>query len=64
MNADAMESFYQHYFKVMEDAMYLRMEGHDSIRTKLRLLYNRARLRNHEVDILRGFLTKLEKKLK
>ena len=64
VNADAMESFYQHYFKVMEEAMYLRMEGHDSIRTKLRLLYNRARLRNHEVDILRGFLTKLEKKLK
>ena len=59
-----MESFYQHYFDVMEKALYLRLEGHDSIKTKIRIMYNRMRPKRHEIDILRGFLSKLEKKIK
>jgi tRNA (cytidine32/uridine32-2'-O)-methyltransferase len=59
-----MESFYQHYFKVMEEALYLRKEGHESIKTKIRIMYNRIRPKSFEIDILRGFLSKLEKKLK
>lgn len=64
VDAEKMESFYQHYFKVMEKALYLRKEGHESLKTKIRLMYNRTRLKRHELDILRGFLSKLEKKLK
>jgi len=64
VDAEKMESFYQHYFKVMEKALYLRKEGHESLKTKIRLMYNRTRLKKHEIDILRGFLSKLEKKLK
>jgi len=64
VNAEKMESFYQHYFEVMEKALYLRKEGHESLKTKIRLMYNRTRLKRHEIDILRGFLSKLEKKLK
>ncbi|VAW34043.1 tRNA (cytidine(32)/uridine(32)-2'-O)-methyltransferase [hydrothermal vent metagenome] len=63
VNAEVMESFYQHYFTVMEQALYLRKQGHESIKTKVRLMYNRTRLKRHEIDILRGFLSKLEKKL-
>ncbi len=63
VDAGKMESFYQHYFDVMEKALYLRKEGHDSIKTKIRIMYNRLRPKKHEIDILRGFLSKLEKKL-
>ncbi len=64
VTAEVLDSFYQHYFKVMEDALYLRKEGHDSLKSKIRLMYNRMRPKKYEVDILRGFLSKLEKKLK
>lgn len=64
LSSEAIESFYQHYFDVMEKALYLRPEGHESIKTKVRLMYNRMRPKKHEIDILRGFLSKLEKKLK
>lgn len=64
VDAKKMESFYQHYFKVMEKTLYLRKEGHESLKSKIRILYNRSRLKRHEIDILRGFLSKLEKKLK
>lgn len=64
VTAEKMESFYQHYFDVMEKALYLRKEGHESLKTKIRLMYNRTRLKRHEIDILRGFLSKLDKKLK
>ena len=64
VNAQKMESFFEHYFKVMEKALYLRKEGHESLKTKIRIMYNRIRPKKHEIDILRGFLSKLEKKLK
>ncbi len=64
VSAQVMESFYQHYFKVMQQTLYLRPQGHDSIKSKIRLMYNRMRPKKHEIDILRGFLSKLEKKLK
>lgn len=63
VNAEVMESFYQHYFNVMEKALYLRKEGHESLKTKIRIMYNRIRPKKHEIDILRGFLSKLDKKL-
>ncbi len=64
VDAAKMESFFSHYFDVMEKALYLRKEGHESLKTKIRLMYNRIRPKKHEIDILRGFLTKLDKKLK
>jgi len=64
VDAEKMESFYQHYFDVMEKALYLRQTGHESLKTKIRIMYNRMRLKKHEIDILRGFLSKLEKKIK
>ena len=64
IDAEKMESFYQHYFKVMEKTLYLRKEGHESLKSKIRIMYNRTRPKRHEIDILRGFLSKLEKKLK
>lgn len=64
VNAEKMESFYQHTFDVMEKALYLRKTGHESLKTKIRIMYNRIRPKKHEIDILRGFLSKLEKKIK
>lgn len=64
VDAKKMESFYQHYFHVMEKALYLRKTGHDSLKTKIKLMYNRMRLKKHEIDILRGFLSKLDKIIK
>jgi tRNA C32,U32 (ribose-2'-O)-methylase TrmJ len=64
VDAQKMESFFEHYFHVMEKALYLRKQGHESLKTKIRIMYNRIRPKKHEIDILRGFLSKLEKKLK
>ena len=64
VDAEKMESFFQHYFDVMEKALYLRKDGHESLKTKIRIMYNRIRPKKHEIDILRGFLSKLEKKIK
>ena len=64
VDAQKMESFFEHYFMVMEKALYLRKHGHESLKTKIRIMYNRIRPKKYEIDILRGFLSKLEKKLK
>lgn len=63
-NAEAMEGLYQHLEKVMIEIDFLNPQAPRQLMTRLRRLFNRARLDVMEMNILRGILGAVEKKLK
>lgn len=62
--ADAMEGFYQHLEKVMIEVEFLDPNVPRQLMTRLRRLFNRARLDVMEMNILRGVLGAVQKKIK
>lgn len=62
---DAMESFFGHLQTVLEEIEFLHPTKHEeSILRRIRRIYNRAALEEREVHLLRGILTKIQRKLK
>jgi tRNA (cytidine32/uridine32-2'-O)-methyltransferase len=59
-----MESFYVHLEKVLIDIEFLNPKVPRQLMTRLRRLFNRARLDEMEMNILRGVLGAVEKKIK
>jgi len=64
VNAEKMHSFYQHLFDVMHDVNFMNAENQGSLAEKIRMMFNRLRIEKHEMDILRGFLSAVKKKIK
>lgn len=62
VTAKEMESFYAHLEKVLIEIEFLKPEVPRQLMTRLRRLFNRARLDEMEVNILRGILRAVEKK--
>jgi len=62
--ADKMDSFYQHLFGIMHDLNFMHSENQKSLEEKLRMMFNRLRIEKHEMDILRGFLSAVNKNIK
>jgi tRNA (cytidine32/uridine32-2'-O)-methyltransferase len=60
---DAMEGFYQHLEKVMIEIDFLNPKVPRQLMTRLRRLFNRARPDVMEMNILRGILGAMEKKI-
>ncbi len=60
LNED-LELFYEHLEKVLHDAQFINKQHQGQVMTKLRRLYNRARPESHELNILRGMLSSIEK---
>lgn len=60
-SSDAMERFYQQLQQTLIDIDFLNPEQSPQLMPKLRHLYNRSRLRQEEVNILRGILTQTGK---
>ena len=55
--------FFEHLEKVMIDTQFINREQPGQVMNKLRRLYSRARPEAQELNILRGVLTAIEKKL-
>ncbi|MDP6436581.1 MAG: RNA methyltransferase [Gammaproteobacteria bacterium] len=55
-----MERFYEHLWKVLTDSGFLKPDNPRQLRRKLRRLFNRARLDENELKILRGMLSSVE----
>lgn len=63
-DAAKMQSFYEHLFAVMHEIDFMHQQNADSLAEKLRMMFNRLRIEKHEMDILRGFLSAVNKNLK
>jgi len=60
---DAMERFYDHLFQVMQAVGYYRPEQPKLLRRRMKRLFNRPMMSHAEVQIMRGFLSMIEKYL-
>jgi tRNA (cytidine32/uridine32-2'-O)-methyltransferase len=58
-SASDIELFYEHLERVMRDSGFLNPEQPRSLMRRLRRLFNRARLDEKELNIMRGLLTAL-----
>jgi TrmH family RNA methyltransferase len=58
--AREMELFYEHFERVLEVIDFRDRTGGGHLMARIRRLFNRARLDQNEINILRGFLTAVE----
>ncbi|QIR06788.1 tRNA (cytosine(32)/uridine(32)-2'-O)-methyltransferase TrmJ [Salinivibrio costicola] len=58
---EELSRFYQHLEKVLTQTGFIRKQHPGMVMTKLRRLFNRARLESQELNILRGVLSSVEK---
>jgi len=64
VSADEMERFYQHLEQTLIELDFLDPENPRQLMRRLRRLYNRARLDENEVNILRGMLSATRQSMK
>lgn len=62
--SDEMERFYQHLQQTLIDIEFLRPRHSAQLMPRLRNMYNRLRLEQREVNILRGILSKTQRLIK
>lgn len=60
-SSDNMERFYEHLQQTLIDIDFLRIKQSPQLMPKLRHIYNRIRLKQEELNILRGILNKTQK---
>jgi TrmH family RNA methyltransferase len=58
--ADEMELFYEHLERVLLKSGFLKPDDPRHLQRKLRRIFNRARLDDHEMQIMRGILAAVE----
>ncbi|MFC3907871.1 RNA methyltransferase [Legionella dresdenensis] len=61
---EEIERFYQHLAEVLKEINFLKPENGKRLQQRLRRLFNRARLEQMEVNILRGILSHMQNALK
>ncbi|MCU7938431.1 MAG: RNA methyltransferase [gamma proteobacterium symbiont of Bathyaustriella thionipta] len=59
-SSDNMERFYQHLQETLVDIDFLQLQQSPQLMPKLRNIYNRIRLKQEELNILRGILSKTQ----
>jgi len=62
--SDEMERFYQHLQQTLIDIEFLRPRHSPQLMPRLRNMYNRLRLEQQELNILRGILSKTQRLVK
>ncbi len=63
VDAARMQGFYQHLFEVMQAVGHMHDNNQKSLAEKLYMMFNRMGIEKHEMDILRGFLSAISKKI-
>lgn len=61
---EEMERFFQHFEQTLVELDFLDPHNPRQLPTRLRRLFNRVRLERMEVNVLRGFLTAVQKRLR
>ena len=56
--------FYKHLEEILNEIGFLKKIQADRLMTRLRLLFNRTQMEKEEVNILRGMLSEIQKKIK
>ncbi|NBX84977.1 MAG: RNA methyltransferase [Gammaproteobacteria bacterium] len=64
VDMQAMENYYQHLEKVLIDIDFMRADEPKRLMPKLRRLFNRVEIQCSEMNILRGVLTQIQKKIR
>lgn len=62
-SSENMQRFYQHLEQTLIDIDFLKIQQSPQLMPKLRHIYNRVRLEQEELNILRGILSKTQKLL-
>ncbi len=60
-NSEQLEGFYAHLESTLSETGFIVKQHPGQVMTKLRRLFNRARPESHELNILRGVLTSIDK---
>lgn len=63
-NDEEMERFFQHFEQTLVELDFLDPNNPRQLPTRIRRLFNRVRLDRMEVNVLRGFLTAVQKRLR
>jgi len=63
-NAEEMHSFYQHLQEILAAIKFLDLKNPRKVLSRLKILFNRARVQKNEINILRGILTAIQLRLK
>jgi len=61
---DLQNGFYKHLEEILNEIGFLKKIQADRLMMRLRLLFNRTQMEKEEVNILRGILSEIQKKLK
>jgi len=61
---DLQNGFYKHLEEILDEIGFLKKIQADRLMMRLRLLFNRTKMEKEEVNILRGILSEIQKKLK
>ncbi len=60
---EKMASFYDHMFSTLKNVGFISKNNEASLEEKFRMMFNRLRLKKHEMDILRGMLSAVNKRV-
>jgi len=63
-SSDDVERFYEHLHTTLEQLDFYNRDNPGQMLTRMRRLFNRARLDRMELNILRGVLSEVQKKIK
>ena len=61
---DLQNGFYKHLEEILDEIGFLKNIQADRLMMRLRLLFNRTQMEKEEVNILRGILSEIQKKIK
>ena len=61
---DLQNGFYKHLEEILDEIGFLKKIQADRLMIRLRLLFNRTKMEKEEVNILRGILSEIQKKIK
>jgi len=61
---DLQNGFYKHLEEILDEIGFLKKIQADRLMMRLRLLFNRTKMEKEEVNILRGILSEIQKKIK
>ena len=61
---DLQNGFYKHLEEILDEIGFLKKIQADRLMMRLRLLFNRTKMEKEEINILRGILSEIQKKLK
>jgi TrmH family RNA methyltransferase len=61
---DLQNGFYKHLEEILDEIGFLKKIQGDRLMMRLRLLFNRTQMEKEEVNILRGILSEIQKKIK